>query len=233
MIDSSEVFFSPLVKIGRMYVEEAAHETGSLCGIREASEAITRFICGRCPYSEAARMCQTHVNTTEPAEKIQTILSIASGEAAESPPIPRKISKRCRLWNHEDDVRLLAGLRRFGIGDWKRIAEFVGNDKTSSQCSQRWSRALNPSLSKEQWTEEQDRELCEYVAEYGEHSWACVTKLIGCRSDVQCRYRFEQLKKTKKGQPVLRLIEDPVELLIEEFIPPLLNRESEGMKGMK
>jgi hypothetical protein len=220
-----------------MYVEETAEAIGQMGGIREAGDAIARLIYGTSSYAEVARICEMHLNTSEPAYRIQTILMIAEGSSVKSPPIPRKLSKRCRLWTRDDDVRLLAGLRRYGIGDWKQIAIFVGNGKTSSQCSQRWSRALNPSLSKEQWTEDEDRELLESVAEYGEHSWARVSKQMGSRSDVQCRYRFEQLQKAKQTaetqKTVLRLVKDPFELPFSELMPPLILREPQGIRFVK
>jgi hypothetical protein len=56
--------------------------------------------------------------------------------------IPRKLSKGYRLWTQNDDNRSLVALFRFGLGDWKRIAEFVGEGNTES-------RTLNQSLSKE------------------------------------------------------------------------------------
>ena len=31
-----------------------------------------------------------------------------------------------RKWNQDEDKLLLAAVERFGIGHWKRIAEFVG-----------------------------------------------------------------------------------------------------------
>jgi hypothetical protein len=159
---------------------------------------------------------------------MHTILSIACGAEEEPPPIPRKLSKRCRLWCHRDDIRLLAGLRRYGLGAWKQISEFVGNGKTSSQCSQRWSRALNPVLSKEQWTDRQDRALCALVAEHGEHSWARVAKELGTRSDVQCRYRFDLLRRARKVEGPqragVRLLTDPGQLSGAELMPPLIVR---------
>jgi hypothetical protein len=226
------MYFSPLIKIGLMYVEEAAGDTGELRGIGEAGDAISRLICGTCPYAEVAGICHACVGTSMPAHRVQTIINIGCGCRGDPPPIPRRLSKRFRLWNHTDDIRLLAGLWRYGIGDWKRISQFVGNGKTSAQCSQRWSRALNPALSKEPWTEDEDRALLEFVGEYGEHSWARVAKQVGSRSDVQCRYRFELLQKMKKeserrGKP-LRLVNDPFQLSDAELMPPLILREQGG-----
>jgi hypothetical protein len=223
-----QLFFAPLIKIGHMYVEECAGGAESSGAILEASDAIARLVCGACSYAEAAEACRAHLHTDAPAWRMQMILSIACGELAETPPMPRKLSKRCRLWCQEDDIRLLAGIRRYGVGAWKQIAAFVGRGKSSGQCSQRWSRALNPALSKEHWTDDQDRALWALVGEHGEHSWARIAKEIGSRSDVQCRYRFALLRRSRKFEepqhPAVRLIRDPFQLAIAELMPPLVVR---------
>jgi hypothetical protein len=217
-----------------MYVEESVSNSIPITAITSATDSLSRLIAGTCSYPEAVNVCLTEINTAEPARRIQTILNIASGSRSESALIPRGLSKRCRSWSQDNDVRLLAGLFRYGLGDWKNIAEFVGAGKTGSQCSQRWSRALNPALSKEQWTEEEDGDLWDGVITHGQHSWAKVAKRVQSRSDVQCRYRFDQLKKMKKfeqrtkvvGTP-LRLLESSVQLSAAELIPPLVMRNRE------
>jgi hypothetical protein len=220
------------VKVARFYVEEASSPSVSAASIDAATEVLSLLISRRCTYSEASNQCQIHINSDRPARQIQSILNIADGVGSDPPPIPRHLTKRCRLWAPGDDVRLLAGLVKYGVGDWKNIAEFVGNGKTGSQCSQRWTRALNPELSKDQWTEEEDGDLWDGVQTHGQHSWARVAKHVRSRSDVQCRYRYDQLKRMKKfrgNQKVVdvpvRLIEDPFDFAMAELMPPLIDRK--------
>jgi hypothetical protein len=171
-----------------------------------------------------------NIENAEPVHRIEMILKIASGSDTAGPPMPKNLAKRCRLWTPDDDIRLLAGIHRFGLGDWKRIAEFVGNNKTSSQCSQRWSRAVNPSIRKVKWTVHEDEDLWELVKRIGQHSWARVAQHMKYRSDVQCRYRFEQLKRTRRfGEPGricggLRLMKNPFEVPVTELVAPLIIR---------
>jgi hypothetical protein len=233
MTASEEPACNPLFKIAQLYVEEAAPASAPPSAVAAATDVLVRLLSGSCTYAEAAAECLSQINNSEPAHQIEAILQIAAGSTAESPQIPRQLSKRCRLWNHIDDSRLLAGILRYGIGDWKRIAEFVGNSKSGSQCSQRWSRALNPSLSKEQGTEEEDEELWGGVQTHGQHSWAKVARQVRSRSDVQCRYRYDQLRRMKKlpePQKIvsvpLTLIDDPFQLAMEDLIPPLIVRKN-------
>jgi hypothetical protein len=223
---------NPFVKIARLFVEETANDSISNSALSSATTALVRLILRECTYADAVDVCLSTLNTDEPARRVHAILNLAYGGPSESITIPRQLSKRCRLWSTSDDARLLAGLMRYGPRDWKRIAEFVGNGKTGSQCSQRWSRALNPELSKEQWTEEEDEELWDGVQTHGQHSWAKVAQRVRSRSDVQCRYRYDQLKRMRKGRQrrkivkaTLRLLEDPFELDVAELIPPLIDRK--------
>jgi hypothetical protein len=227
-----ELCYTPLISIARVYVEEYVPNSTSQVDIDAATDALARLLTQSCSYSEAADACLHHVNTTEPARRIQDIINIASGCRPELHPTAPKLSKRCRLWNSDEDVRLLAGLLRYGVGDWRSISDFVGNGKSPSQCSQRWTRALNPCLSKDQWTEEEDEELWDGVQTHGQHSWAKVARQVQSRSDVQCRYRYDLLKKMRKfprhpkvcPEP-LRLMETSSELLMAELMPPLIFRQ--------
>jgi hypothetical protein len=213
-----------------MYVDEVTTRTIPRSAVSDCVTALTHLISGAWPYARAAAVCLDNLNTVEPALRIQTILSIAGGSETPPPPMPKNLSRRCRLWTQDDDVRLLAGIHRHGLGDWKRIAQFVGHNKSSSQCSQRWSRAINPSLRKEQWTVHEDEDLWELVKRIGQHSWAKVAQHMKSRSDVQCRYRFEQLKKVRRfGEPPptgteLKFMQNPFEGPVEDLVAPLVIR---------
>jgi hypothetical protein len=86
---------------------------------------------------------------------------------------------------------------------WSAVAQFVGNGRTRSQCSQRWIRVLDPRIYKQQWTAGEEDLLITLVAKYGQRSWMQVSAEIKTRSDVQCRYHYLQLHKYKRTrQPV-------------------------------
>jgi hypothetical protein len=136
----------------------------------------------------------TFPGATDAVHKLDTILHTPDS------PIPRvpetgHASLKTHPWSPYEDQRLIAGIHRFGLHDWSLIASFVGNDRTKSQCSQRWFRSLDPSISRDQWSSEQDSRLLELVAMHGQKNWTRVSTEIGNRSDIQCRYRFSQLEK--------------------------------------
>ena len=115
-------------------------------------------------------------------------------------------TRKCRMWTKDEDIVLLAGIQKYGLGDWKSISQYVGNGRTRSQCAQRWGRALNPFIVKDPWTEEEDSILLKEVQELGEHAWATISKKIKTRSDVQCRYRYY---KIVKHQPMANIRNAP------------------------
>ena len=103
------------------------------------------------------------------------------------------LRKKTRTWAAIEDQRLYAAVDRFGIDNWQTVANFLGNGRNRAQCSQRWTRCLNPKISKKSWNQEDDKQLKELVNLYGDKSWTKIASIMGNRSDVQCRYHYKQL----------------------------------------
>jgi len=103
--------------------------------------------------------------------------------------------KKPRLWTPLEDERLKTAISMFGTTKWTSVSEFVGNGRSQSQCSQRWTRGLNPDLRKVSWTKEEDDLLLHTIKELGTKSWTRIASIIPNRCDVQCRYRYQQLQK--------------------------------------
>lgn len=103
--------------------------------------------------------------------------------------------KKTRSWTEYEDQRLLAGIHKFGTDNWVSVAAFVGNGRTRAQCSQRWTRGLDPRISKDKWSPEDEESLMRLVIQYGTKSWTRIAQEIGNRSDVQCRYHYKQMKQ--------------------------------------
>jgi hypothetical protein len=174
---------------------------------------VAQFLGGLLPYHETRRLVVEQCGGANFIDKIQDILTVPIDPMPEpktkpASPIDLKGQRnKTRSWTSEEDNRLLAGVHKFGLGagsTWSAIAEFVGNGRSRSQCSQRWIRVLDPRICKTQWTREEDRALLEFVGLYGEKSWMKIGVELGNRSDVQCRYRYLQLQRddSKPKSPV-------------------------------
>ena len=108
--------------------------------------------------------------------------------------------KKTKPWSPSEDIRLLAGIYKYGLENWSYVASFVGNGRTRSQASQRWSRGLNPRISKDAWTADEDQALMRLVQEFGDKAWTKVASHMGNRSDVQCRYHYNQIAKASSSR---------------------------------
>jgi hypothetical protein len=147
----------------------------------------------RRPFDVCGPIVTRMIGSPGPMKKLRSILEVPGRPIPN--PAPQESAgnsrRKSRLWMAYEDQRLLAGIYQLGTDNWVAIARFVGNGRTRSQCYQRWTRELDPRISKERWTPEEEERLVNLVNIYGRRSWMKVSHELGNRSDVQCRYRYE------------------------------------------
>jgi hypothetical protein len=188
---------SPLVDVGLNYITELGHSlpTDHQLQIREV---LIRYLARLISYKDCVTCLGPILGTSQPIDRLEAILCTPQSPL---PALPFGVQwtpdsrAKTRPWTAYEDQRLLAAIHRFGFASWQAISQFVGNGRTKAQCSQRWSRGLDPKICKEHWEDEQDDKLVELVARYGEKSWTRIASELGNRCDVQCRYRYKQLEK--------------------------------------
>lgn len=143
--------------------------------------------------SQSINIC----NSSAPAEKLAAIVMTEKEKPLEPPPIHNKLAiqsrRQTRSWSTNEDNRLLMAIHKYGNDNWNKIALYVGNGRSRSQCSQRWIRVLDPKISKNHWTEEEEAMLIDLVKKFGNKNWMKISVCMGNRSDVQCRYRYKHL----------------------------------------
>ena len=100
--------------------------------------------------------------------------------------------RRNTNWTRKEDDKLNQAVSLYGNNNWKIVSDMVGT-RNRTQCAQRWMRVLNPKLSFESWTADEDQKLLAIVKEYGVKNWIKIAKKKGNRSDVQCRNRYNQI----------------------------------------
>lgn len=74
-------------------------------------------------------------------------------------------NKRRAHFNDVEDKMLRYYVSVYGT-NWMAIAKFIPN-RTARQCRDRWNNYLNPSISQEPWTVEEEKILLEKYKEYG------------------------------------------------------------------
>eukprot|EP00002_Diphylleia_rotans_P034306 TRINITY_DN7359_c0_g1_i1.p1 TRINITY_DN7359_c0_g1~~TRINITY_DN7359_c0_g1_i1.p1 ORF type:complete len:586 (-),score=101.86 TRINITY_DN7359_c0_g1_i1:244-2001(-) len=125
---------------------------------------------------------------------------------------PQGIEQRVRFervtthWTAEEDAAIV----KVGIeaGSWKALSAKIMasgtrdcEKKTPKQCSQRFSRVLDPSIHKGSWTADEDARLDAAVLRYGPVAWVRIAADVGRRTDIQCRtrYVFRNRKLSRQG----------------------------------
>lgn len=152
-------------------------------------------------YASLYAQVSTIISNAQSLEKLEQILMMP-----DEPIVPTAYShdenskpgKKIRIWSFYEDQRLIAAIHRFGQNNWPRISAFVGNNRSRAQCAQRWNRGLNPRVSKEIWSQEEEKKLIALVESGETKGWTQVALGMGNRSDVQCRYHYIQMKREKK-----------------------------------
>jgi hypothetical protein len=169
-------------------------------------DLIADYVSGTIHCAAARQHSIDLIGTAQPIDKLTVILTIKD-EPPESPaPAKQSVSshsrrKKTKLWTEYEDTRLIAGIHRYGVEAWGSIARFVGTNRSKAQCCQRWCRGLDPRISKAAWSASDDEKLQALVGAYGEKSWTRIAAELGNRSDVQCRYRFNQLRHARSVRP--------------------------------
>ncbi|OHT07852.1 hypothetical protein TRFO_23799 [Tritrichomonas foetus] len=194
----------PLVEIALSYVKAANANFSDEDGKEEIKNAFQEFLSGNISREPVAEVLEKHIGTINPLERIEAILSMSdtplssNGNGDGSFDGISAIRKKTRPWSTVEDMRLLAGVHRYGLDNWILVSKFVGNGRTRAQCAQRWCRGLDPKICKEQWSPEEEQKLLTLLRTYKNRGWTNVAAGMGNRSDVQCRYHFLQMQRDGK-----------------------------------
>ena len=102
--------------------------------------------------------------------------------------LPRKKTEKAK-WSQAEDLSLKKAVEQHDGKNWKQIASYL-EGKTEVQCLHRWTKVLNPNLTKGPWTEEEDRRVTELVQKLGAKKWSVIANSLPGRIGKQCRERW-------------------------------------------
>lgn len=213
---------SPLVDVAMSYVKVAAPKVMEDETVKEEIRvAFEGYISGQTNGEAVAEILQQYAGNIQALERIEAILNTPETP----PPLPRQdytpdpfqpMRKKTRPWGINEDTRLLAGIHKFGLDNWISVAKFVGNGRTRAQCAQRWVRGLDPRISKDQWSPEDEDKLVSLISANENKGWTMIAAAMGNRSDVQCRYHFLQMQRDGKIPPEIASL-----MITDKGNPPL------------
>ncbi|XP_002967686.2 myb-like protein L isoform X1 [Selaginella moellendorffii] len=105
--------------------------------------------------------------------------------------------KKRGRWSLEEDKRLKCAVMVCGPHQWKSVAAHVPG-RSETQCRERWRNVLDPKLSFDMWSPEEDEKLEEAVEKFGMHKWSSVAEVMSPRTDNQCWRRWMALHPESK-----------------------------------
>jgi hypothetical protein len=91
-------------------------------------------------------------------------------------------------WTEDEDVLLRQLIGRFGK-QWSVVASQIPN-RTATQVASRWDKCINPTLTKGQFTSQEDQTIVSFVEEQGTKAWPKLATLLPHRTAKQCRERW-------------------------------------------
>lgn len=121
----------------------------------------------------------------------QNPLSVATIDAQKKARLAGPSSKKVKFTKAED-AKLAMLVAEYSDNDWKTIAEHMA-PRTARQCRERWTNYVNPSLSKDPWTPEEDLLLIEKHKEFGNH-WKIIERYFNNRSKNNIKHRWASMK---------------------------------------
>ena len=104
-------------------------------------------------------------------------------------------------WTEKEDKLLRKWVEENGPYNWIKCSEFV-KGRSGKQCREHWNNALDPNLTKGQWTSEEDLLIMIFYKKYG-GSWKRIIPIFEKRTENSIKNRFfSQLRKiaTKSQQ---------------------------------
>lgn len=115
---------------------------------------------------------------------------------------PEKTKKHPRQpFSQEEDDKLIQLVRSYNEKEinWEEISSQMSN-RNIRQCKERWDKYLNPNLSIDPWTSEEDDIITNMHLEFGP-KWTLMANILGNRTDIMVRNRWNVIyRKAMKNK---------------------------------
>ncbi|KAK8888226.1 hypothetical protein M9Y10_039290 [Tritrichomonas musculus] len=106
-------------------------------------------------------------------------------------PLSRKVK-----FTKTEDLKLRELVERYSTDDWKIIARHLP-PRTARQCRERWCNYIDPNLTTEPWTPDEDEALLRIHEQIGNH-WKKLEEFFPKRSKNSIKKRWHMLKGTNE-----------------------------------
>ncbi|KAF7852069.1 hypothetical protein BT93_L0597 [Corymbia citriodora subsp. variegata] len=117
---------------------------------------------------------------------------------ARFPRVDKSNSKKTMkkgAWSAEENQKLVAYIKRYGIWNWTHMAEPAGLARTGKSCRLRWMNYLRPNIKHGNITKEEEEIIINLHRVLGNH-WASIASRLPGRTDNEIKnYWNTRLKK--------------------------------------
>ena len=110
-------------------------------------------------------------------------------------PCIHQLQSRKTKWTPEEDEMLRKSVEIHGIKNWTAVSDLVPG-RNPKQCRERWTAQLDPNLSKDNWTEQEDQILLRTQKIHG-NAWSKISTYLTGRSPTAVKNRYNWLSRRK------------------------------------
>ncbi|OMJ86161.1 hypothetical protein SteCoe_12361 [Stentor coeruleus] len=135
------------------------------------------------------------------------------------------VKKISEPWTKNEDNLLKDLVSTFGLKKWKLVNKIMGKhckswNRSPKQCRDRWINNLDPDITKNTWTDQEELLLFEKHRAYG-NKWSTISRYLGGRSGNSIKNHFYSIiRKNIRKYNKKRIYGDK----ITEDIPELLKK---------
>ena len=94
-------------------------------------------------------------------------------------------------WTNVEDEVLKAAVSKYGLNNWARVSSLLAR-KSAKQCKERYESWIDPRISKQEWSREEDERLLHYARIFST-AWRTIAQLMENRTAAQCIQRYQYL----------------------------------------